>query len=62
MQINLFDPQARTKFFHHHQSSPSPLPDQAQDTKMSQYPENNLTWQIVHDAQKRGYAVGGFCV
>ncbi|KAF4994517.1 hypothetical protein FDECE_13091 [Fusarium decemcellulare] len=26
------------------------------------YPQNNRTWQIIHDARKGGYAVGGFCV
>ncbi|CAH0046594.1 unnamed protein product [Clonostachys solani] len=29
---------------------------------MAAYPENNLTWQIIHNARKGGYAVGGFCV
>ncbi|KAJ3525752.1 hypothetical protein NM208_g11505 [Fusarium decemcellulare] len=26
------------------------------------YPQNNRTWQIIHEARKGGYAVGGFCV
>ena len=26
------------------------------------YPETNRTWQIIHNARKGGYAVGGFCV
>ncbi|RMJ09733.1 hypothetical protein BHE90_009062 [Fusarium euwallaceae] len=26
------------------------------------YPQNNKTWQIIHEARKGGYAVGGFCV
>lgn len=30
--------------------------------KMASYPENNRTWQIIHNARKGGYAVGGFCV
>ncbi|CAG9938535.1 unnamed protein product [Clonostachys rosea f. rosea IK726] len=29
---------------------------------MASYPENNRTWQIIHNARKGGYAVGGFCV
>ncbi|KAF2109636.1 fructose-bisphosphate aldolase [Lophiotrema nucula] len=29
---------------------------------MSDYPSNNRTWQIIHNARKGGYAVGGFCV
>ncbi|KAE9570188.1 putative fructose-bisphosphate aldolase [Colletotrichum fructicola] len=26
------------------------------------YPEGNRTWQIIHNAKKGGYGVGGFCV
>ncbi|ORY19778.1 fructose-bisphosphate aldolase [Clohesyomyces aquaticus] len=29
---------------------------------MSFFPESNRTWQIIHDAAKRNYAVGGYCV
>ncbi|KAF2704012.1 fructose/tagatose bisphosphate aldolase [Pleomassaria siparia CBS 279.74] len=29
---------------------------------MSSFPASNRTYQIIHDAAKRGYAVGGYCV
>ncbi|KAF2007488.1 aldolase [Amniculicola lignicola CBS 123094] len=29
---------------------------------MSNFPQSNRTYQIVHDAVKHGYAVGGYCV
>ncbi|RAH77197.1 fructose-bisphosphate aldolase [Aspergillus japonicus CBS 114.51] len=28
----------------------------------AEYPASNRTWQIIHNARKGGYAVGGFCV
>jgi fructose-bisphosphate aldolase class II len=31
-------------------------------SKIAAFPENNRTYQIIHDAVKGGYAVGGFCV
>lgn len=31
-------------------------------TEKMTYPQSNRTWQIIHDAQKGGYAVGAFCV
>ncbi|KAK2795052.1 hypothetical protein FQN51_000568 [Onygenales sp. PD_10] len=29
---------------------------------MAQFPQNNRTWQIIHNADEGNYAVGGFCV